>query len=249
MENEIIEILSDAMQEYFGDYEIEELCTRFGLTIEYTGIHPNREKLVKQLVSQKFRANHQKFLETILPKLLNRCEERILNTSWEVNVFDEVMLPQLKKLQNLSGVSNDADLTDHSANRFFTGKAKLADFFSSTKTALTIVDTQVDKTTFDCMERVQKPIRLLVGQSEKDIIDSIAGYLTEFRARGHELELRRHMKLNDRFIIFNGRCWMASCSLVDVDQVTLSIIECLDTKPGVLKEIGRKWREAKVFLK
>jgi len=249
MENEIIEILSDAMGEYFSDYEFEELCTRFGLKIEYAGNHPNRKKLVKQLISQKYRNNHQQFLETILPKLLKRCEERILSTTWEVNVFDEHMLPRLEKLQNLVGGQDNSDLKDQVANHFFTGTAKLADFLSSTKTALTIIDTRVDKTTFDCIERVQKPIRLLVGQSEKDIIDDIGGYLAEFRARGHEIEIRRHFKLNDRVLIFNGRCWMVSCSLVDVDQVTLSIIECVDTKPVVVKEIGRKWREGKVFLK
>lgn len=41
---------------------------------------------------------------------------------------------------------------------------------------------------------------------------------------------------------------MISCSLVEVGQVTLSLIECIDTKPVVVKEIGRKWREAKVVL-
>jgi hypothetical protein len=249
MENETIEILSDAMREYFGDYELEELCTRFGLTIEYMGVHPNRKKLVNQLISQKFRNNHQRFLETIMPKLLHRCEERILGTTWEVNVFDEHMLPQLKKLQNVFDGHDNSDLKDQTANHFFTGKAKLAEFFSRTKTALTIVDTRVDKKTFDCIEGIQKPIRLLVGQSEKDIIDDIDGCLVEFRTRGHELEIRRHFKLNDRFFIFNGRCWMASCSLADLDQMTLSIIECVDTKSVVVKEIGRKWREGKVFLK
>jgi hypothetical protein len=249
MENENIEILSDAIKEYFGDYELEELCTRFGLTIDYMGGHPNRKKLVNLLISQKYRGNHQRFLETILPKLLKRCEERILSTTWEVNVFDEHMLPQLKKLQNFFDGHNHSNLKDQSTNHFFTGKAKLAEFFSSTNTALAVVDTRVDKTTFDCLERVKKPIRLLVGQSEKDVIDDIGGYLAAFRTRGHELEIRRHLKLNDRFFIFNGRCWMASCSLVDVDQVTLSIIECVDTKPVVVKEVGRKWREGKVFLK
>jgi hypothetical protein len=28
----------------------------------------------------------------------------------------------------------------------------------------------------------------------------------------------------------------------------LSIIECVDTKPVVVKEIGRRWREGKVYL-
>jgi hypothetical protein len=159
------------------------------------------------------------------------------------------MLPQLKKLQDLIDGQNTSDLKNQSRNLFFKGKAKLAGFFAGTKTALTIVDTHIDATTFACIEGVKKPIRFLVGQSEKDVIDQISGFLTGFRAGGHELELRRHLQLNDRFFIFNGRCWMASCSLVDLDQSTLSVIECVDTKSVIVKEIGRKWREGKVFLK
>jgi len=249
MEKETIEILSDAMKEYFGDYELEELCSRFGLKIEYDGIHPNHRKLVQQLVAQKYRDNHHRFLETILPKLLKRCEERILNTTWEVNVFDEHMLPQLKRLQNFFDGQHKSDPEEPSANRFFTGKARLAEFLRSTQTALSVVDTRLENTTLDCLQGVRTPIRLLIGQPEKDIIDAIGDSLGAFRARGHEIEIRRHLKLNDRFLIFNGRCWMASCSLADVDQVTLSIIECVDTKPVIIKEIGRKWREGKVFLK
>jgi len=249
MEKETVEILSDAMKEYYGDYELEELCARFGLKIEYEGIHPNHRKLVNQLVTQKYRDSHHRFLETILPKLLKRCEERILNTTWEVNVFDEHMLPQLERLQNFFDGSNKPDPEEQSVNRFFTGTARLAEFLRSTKTALSIVDTRVDKTTFDCLQGVGTPIRLLIGQREKDIIDNIGDSLNGFRAQGHEIEIRWHLKLNDRFLIFNGRCWMASCSLADVDQVTLSIIECVDTKPVVVKEIGRKWREGRVFLR
>ena len=249
MENETIEVLSDAIREYYGDYELEELCARFGLKVEYLGVHPNHKKLVTQLIGQKYRVNHQRFIETVLPKLLNRCEERILNTTWEVNVFDEHMLPQLKRLQNFFSSSNTPAGKEESSNLFFTGRAKLAKFIKSTKTALTIVDTRVGQATFDCVQGVRKPIRLLVGQSEKDVIDDIGDYLAEFRAKGYDIEIRRHLKLNDRFVIFNGRCWMASCSLVDVDQVTLSIIECVDTKSVIVKEIGRKWREARVFLR
>ena len=249
MDNEIIEILSDAMKEYYGAYELEELCSRFGLTLEYSGINPEYKKLVKKLIGQKFRDNHQRFLETILPKLLKRCEDRILNTTWEVNVFDEHMLPQLRKLQNFFDGQNKSEPKKQPSNPFFTGRAKLAKFFSSTQTALTIIDTHINRTTLDCIQGVRTAIRLLVGQSEKDIIDDIGVHLAGFRNSGHEIEIRRHMKLHDRFIIFNGCCWMASCSLVNVDRDTLSLIECVDTKPVVVKEIGRKWREGKVFLK
>ena len=249
MENETIDILADAMREYFGDYELEELCSRFGLALERTGIHPDRKKLVSQLVEQKYRDTHQRFLETVLPKLLKRCEERILNTTWEMNVFDEHMLPQLKKLQNLVGGHNGADLRSQTSNRSFTKRAKLAEFLRTTQTVLAIVDTHADPTTLECLKGVKRPIRLLVGQSEKDIIDDIGEELTRFRQRGHEIEIRRHLRLNDRFHIFNGRCWMASCSLTEVDPVRLCLIECVDTKSAIIKEIGRKWREGKVFLK
>jgi hypothetical protein len=29
--------------------------------------------------------------------------------------------------------------------------------------------------------------------------------------------------------------------------MTLSVIECVDTKEAVVREIGKKWREAKVY--
>jgi len=248
MEKETIEILADAMKEYYGDYELEELCARFGLKIEFNGVHPNHIKLVNQLVVNKYRDNNRKFLETILPKLLQRCEERILNTTWEVNVFDEHMLPQLERLQKFFDGRSGAEPADLSKNRFLTGRGPAAQFLSSTKTALSIVDTQVNQTTLECLDGIRKPIRLLIGQREQDIINDVGNSLAAFRGRGHEIEIRRHLKINDRFIIFNGCCWMASCSLAEVDQTTMSIIECVDTKPVVVKEIGRRWREGKVYL-
>jgi hypothetical protein len=248
METENIEILSDAIKEYFGNYEFDEICSRFGLEIEYQGIHPNRKKLVTGLITRKHRDNNRKFLEVILPKLLRRCEERILNTTWETNIFDEQMLPHLKKLQDFLAGKEKSALQTQSVNRFFTSKEQLIKFLSRAKTVLMIVDTQIGKTTFDCIQRVQTPIRLLTRQTLQDLAANVGGYLAELRTKGHEIETRRHLRLNDRFIIFNGHCWMANCSLVDVGKATLSIIECVDTQPVVVKEIGRKWREAKVYL-
>ncbi len=248
MERENIEVLSDAIKEYFGNYEFDELCNRFGLDIEYLGIHPNRKKLVTGLITGKYRGNNRRFLEVLLPKLLHRCEERISNTTWEVNIFDEQMLPHLKKLQNSLAGKKKSVLQTKSLNRFFTTKEQLIKFLSSSKTVLMIVDTQIGKTTLDCIQRVQTPIRLLTRQTLQDLAANAGGYLAEFRRNGHDIETRRHLKLNDRFIIFNGHCWMANCSLADVGKATLSIIECVDTQPVVVKEIGRKWREAKVYL-
>jgi len=248
MDQEYIEILSDAIKEYLGNYEFDELCGRFGLQIEYQNNHPNRKKLVTELIAQKYRDINRKFLEAILPKLVHRCEERILNTTWEVNIFDEQMLPQLKSMQCfLAGEKNPA-LQTQSENRFFTDKQQVIKFLSSAKTVLMIVDTQIGRTTFDCIQKVQTPVRLLTRQTLQDVAASAGRYLAKLRANGHAIETRRNLKLNDRFIVFNGHCWLANCSLHEVGKATLSIIECLDTKPVVLKEIGRKWREARVYL-
>jgi len=248
MDREYIEILSDAIKEYLGNYEFDELCSRYGLKIEYQNNHPNRKKLVTEVVTRKYRDINRRFLEAILPKLRNRCEERILNTTWEANIFDEQMLPQLKSMQHFLAGEKNCGLQTQAVNRFFTGKQQLIDFFSSAKTVLMIVDTQIGRTTFECIQKVQTPIRLLTWQNLPDLAADTGRYLAESRTTGHNIEIRRNLRLNDRFIIFNGHCWLANCSLVDVGKATLSIIECLDTKPVVLKAIGRKWRQAKVYL-
>jgi hypothetical protein len=248
METENIELLSDAIKEYFGNYELEELCGRFNIEIEHLGANPNHKKLVTGLMADKSRENHRRFLEDMLSKLLRRCEDRILNTTWEVNVFDEHMLPQLKKLQSIVAGNQKSVLRSQAANRFIKEQSQLIKLLGNAKTPLTILDTQIGQATFDSIQMVKTPVRLLIGQSRQDMAVNLNGQLAQLRKQGRDIEVRHHLKLNDRFIIFNGRCWMASCSLIEVGQVTLCMIECVDTKPVVVKEIGRKWREARVFI-
>jgi len=246
MEREYIEILTNAIKEYFGQYEFDELCGRFCLTIEYLGKHPNRKKLAAKLISQN-RGNHRRFLAMIVPKLVRRCEERILNNTWEVNIFDEQMLPQLKSLQKFLAGQKKSDDRAKLMNLNFTAKEQLYQFMSKCKTVLTIVDMKIGQTTFDCLSKVQTPIRLLTRQTPRDDAAHIAGHIDEFRKNGHKIEARRLVRLNDRFIVFNGRCWVANRSLVDVGRAALSLIECVDTQSLIVKDIGRRWREARVY--
>jgi len=248
MEAENIETLSDAIREYFGNYELEELCGRFNIAIEHQGVNPDHKKLVTGLIADKSRENHRKFLEEILSKLLRRCQDRILNTTWEVNVFDEHMLPQLKKLQNLIAGHRSTTQRSQTANRFIKEPNELINLLGHAKTPLTIIDTRIGQATFDSIQLVKTPVRLLIGLSQQEMEANTDGQLARLRKQRREIEARCHPKLNDRFLIFNGRCWMVSCSLMEVGQVMLGMIECVDTKAVVIKEIGRKWREAKVFL-
>jgi len=247
MEREYIEVLTSAITEYFGQYEFDELCGRFCLTVEYLGKSPNRKKLVTKLITQ-IRGNNRRFLEMIVPKLVRRCEQRILNNTWEVNIFDEQMLPQLKSLQKFLADKKKSDNRTKSVNLKFTANEQLNQFMSKCKTVLTLVDMQIGKTTFDCLKKVQTPIRLLTRQTRRDVAAKIEGYIDEFRKKGHKIETRRLMSLNDRFIVFNGRCWLANRSLNDVGKAPLTLIECVDTQTLIVKEIGRRWREANALL-
>lgn len=247
MEREYIEVLTSAITEYFGQYEFDELCGRFCITIEYLGKHPNRKKLVTKLISQ-IHGNNRRFLEMIVPKLVRRCEQRILNNTWEVNIFDEQMLPQLKSLHKFLADKKKSDNRTKSVNLNFTAKEQLHQFMSKCKTVLTLVDMQIGKTTFDCLKKVQTPIRLLTRQARQDVAANVEGYIDEFRKDGHKIETRRLLRLNDRFIVFNGRCWLANRSLVDVGKATVTLIECVDAQTLIVKEIGRRWREAKEYL-
>jgi len=247
MERQYIEILTNAIQEYFGNYEFDQLCGRFCLTVEFLGKNPNRQKLATKLITQN-RDNNRKFLEVIIPKLVRRCEDRILNSTWDVNMFDEQMLPQLKSLQNFLAEKKPPQTQTKLVNLNFTAEEQLAQFMSKCKTVLTLVDRQIGKTTFECLKKVQTPIRLLIRQNNEDVAASIEGLVDEFRKNGHEIETRCLLRLHDRFIIFNGRCWLANRSLVDVGKATLSLIECVDTQSLIVKEVARRWREANVYL-
>jgi hypothetical protein len=184
----------------------------------------------------------------IVPKLVRRCEERILNNTWEVNIFDEQMLPQLKSLHKFLADQKKSDNRTKSVNLKFTAKEQLDQFMSKCKTVLTLVDMQIGRTTFDCLKKVQTPIRLLTRQTRPDVAAKIEGYIDEFRKNGHKIETRRLLRLNDRFIVFNGRCWLANRSLADVGKSALTLIECVDTQSLIVKEIGRRWREANAYL-
>ena len=214
MEQENIEILTDAIKEYFGNYELEELCGRFNVEIEHLGVNPNHQKLVTGLMADTSRENHRRFLEDILSKLLRRCEDRILNTTWEINVFDEHMLPQLKKLQSIINGHQKATVGVKSANRFIKEQSQLIKLLGTAKTPLTILDTEIGLATINIIQMVKTPVRLLIGQNQQDIATNLDGKMIELRKQGRDIELRHHLKLNDRFIIFNGRCCMTSCSLL-----------------------------------
>jgi hypothetical protein len=247
MSTKAIEILSDAIKEYYGNYELEDLCNQFNVEVDFLGVNLNHVKLANDLVHLD-RHGHRRLLTRLLQDLVQRCDQRILNSTWESNVFDEQMKPQLKKLQLLLVKDKKPVQVVEAKSYHFKAISEAQKFFGSAKTAITLVDTQFGSTTFECLENVKHPLRLLTSREPKALADGFDGILKSFCSSCPDVEIRRHVMLQDRYIFFNGRCWMASASLDTTGSKTVSLIECIDLKAAVAREIERKWREAEKYI-
>ncbi len=247
MATKAVEILSDAIKEYYGNYELEELCNAYNVEVDYLGVNLNHLKLANKLV-EKNDYNHLKLLNKLLQDLVQRCNQRILNTTWESNVFDEQMEPQLKKLQFLLSKEQKPVQIAEPKNYHFKDKSELIKFLSIAKTALTLVDTRLGSNTFECLKNVAHPIRLLTSREQQALADGFDDILRKYCSTRPNVEVRRHVMVHDRYIFFNGRCWLASGSLDSIDSRPLNVIECIDAKSAIARTIERKWREAQKHL-
>ena len=242
-----IEILTDAMKEYYGNYELEELCDQFNIDVDYLGVNLNHVKLANSLVSHND-FGHQQLLSKLLQDLVQRCDQRILNSTWESNVFDEQMKPQLKKLQLLLAHNKKPVQIAEAKNYRLKTISDTIKFFSTAQTAVTLVDTQFGSTTFECFKEVQHPLRLLTSRESQALAAGFDAILKSFCSSCPDVEIRRHIMIHDRYIFFNGRCWMASSPLDTIESTPVSVIESIDLKAAVAREIERKWREAEKYI-
>jgi hypothetical protein len=247
MDTKAVEILSDAIKEYYGNYELEELCNAYNVEVDYLGVNLNHAKLANQLV-EKNDYSHRKLLDKLLNDLVQRCNQRILNTTWESNVFDEQMQPQLKKLQILLSKEREPVQIVEPKNYHFRDKSELIKFLGKAKTAVTLVDTRLGSNTFECLKDVKHPIRLLTSRESQALADGFDDILRSYCSTCPDVEIRRHVMVHDRYIFFNGRCWLASACLEAIDSRPLNVIECIDAKSAIARTIERKWREAQKHL-
>jgi hypothetical protein len=247
MGTKAVEILTDAIKEYYGNYELEELCNQFNVDVDYLGVNLNHVKLASNLVSHNDYA-HQQLLIKLLQDLMQRCDQRILNSTWESNVFDEQLKPQLKKLQLLLSKDKKPVQIAEAQNYRFKAISDAIKFFSSAQTAVTLVDTRFGSTALECLKNVQHPLRLLTNREPKALAAGFDAILKRFCSSCQDVEIRRHVMVHDRYIFFNGRCWMASSSLDTIQSKPMGVIECIDVKSAIAREIERKWREAEKYI-
>ena len=247
MEKDTVDLLSDAIKEYYGNYELEELCNKYNVEIEYLGVNPNHVKLADRLVKAND-SNHRRLLEKLVSDLMERCNDRILNTTWESNAFDEQMLPHLKRLRYFLNKNKEPESKVEIGNQFFSSRSEVRNFLGRAKAPVTLIDSQIGATTLMCLDGVKHKIRLLSSSDHEAIEGGFLEKFKKFRLSGHEIEIRRHVMIHDRYVFLNGRCWLTSCSLNEAGSYAMSVIESIDAKSAIAKIVEHKWREAKVLV-
>ncbi len=248
MNNDSIEMIADAMKEYYTNYEIDDLCKQFDIEIDYRGADPDYLKLAQNLSETTGLHNTQRFFKALLPDLLKRCNERVANSTSEDFIYHQQMVRQIEDFQLLVREQKGEAKAKTHDSFIFSAKTEVQTYFSTAKTDVLIVDPWIGVGTLDCVVGVKSQIRLLTGKSPDSFQQGFEATLKRFRKKIPNISIRLYKPLQDRFIVFNEKCWVAGASLKDAGAKTLSLIEIKDNKQPILREIARKWGEAEDFF-
>lgn len=248
---ELVPVLADSLETYYTLEELQELSTIFEVALEYEKPFleqkPAYMTLARKMISEVEIGNNRRFLETVVPNLITRCSARIANTSWQQREHHEQMRPRVARLQELliPGLPTEISVSE---SHPFTAKSRLRELLEEAQTAVTVVDAYIGIGTLDCLRSIRHPVRILTGQRDNSIEKEFDRALKEFRDEGHVVEIRRHTKLHDRYILFNDRCWLVGSSLKDAGKKILNVIECVDSKQVIVADIEQKWVGATEYV-
>ncbi|QIF02491.1 hypothetical protein [Roseimicrobium sp. ORNL1] len=250
MSKHLVPILADAMRAYYTGDELHELFGLFDSELEWDHSRgePAHIAIAKRLVTQMEHANNRRILEALMPSLFVRCSEMIAKTSWERRDFHEEMSKRLEKLRPLlDGPTTPIEISVSDAKPF-TAKSEIRDLVAQSEGPILLVDAYIGINTLDCFRDVAHSIRILTGQQRQSIETSFDAAARDFLAEGRVLEIRRHSKLHDRYLIFNDRCWLVGGSIKDAGKKALNVIECIDSKGAIVADAETKWKEATAYM-
>ena len=244
MNLEFIPTLADAIKYYYEDRELEDLCSAFSVAVDRGAYMA----LARKLITEVDFANNRRLLGVLVASLINRANKCVVDTVYvPQQLFHEKMVEGLHSIESAlleAGIPEEVTVPE---SRPFTAKSHAREFLGKAETILTVVDNYVGLGTLDCLRDVSQPIRLLTGNHDQAIENGFSRALAAFRTEGFSVEVRRHPRLHDRYILFNDRSWLVGSSLKDAGKKQLNIIECVDTKAAIVHEVERKWSEAEVF--
>ena len=250
MNPENIKILADGVKEYFSQYELEDLCRRLDIGIEYSGTSPNLRQLAGDILSDPHSIPNRRFLNTVLGELKKRCQEQVQNATREDNLYHQQMSLQLDQLsQSLKQhLPEDHEFQEVTPKPSRSPRSSLVEFFSQAQTTVTIMDADPAAGTLDCLREVGLPIQLLTTYPPSGFDKGFIRTLKFFRDRDKKIELRLFNSLHDVIVSFNHRCWLFASPLKDASKATRSVIEIIDSREAVVDVVRNKWQRAELLI-
>jgi hypothetical protein len=246
LDSKYITILADATKFYYKNSELSNLYKAFEINLPVYPFYPVLQHVpwARSLIQNVEQGNNRRFLLALVSSLISRARERVADTSWGKREHHQSMLDLLTPLQSElqeGGLPSEITVSE---GKPFTAKSEAREFLGQAETEVTIVDNWVGAGTLDCLRDIKQQVKLLTGQHAGSLADGFERILQDFRAEGHSIEVRRHPRLHDRYILFNNRCWLAGSSLKDAGKKEFNIIEIIDSKTPIEDEVLRKWNEA-----
>jgi hypothetical protein len=241
-----ITILADATKSYYTDPELMELTDGFGLDFSYNfNTGAQHVAWARSLIRAVEHGNNRRFLISLVTSLLSRALEGVAHARGDERrqhhqSMVDLLTPLESKLE-AGGLPNELSVPEGNP---FTAKSECRELLGQAETEVTIVDNWVGIGTLDCLREVKQFVKVLTGQHASSLADGFERALQDFKAEKHLVEVRRHPKLHDRYILFNNRCWLAGSSLKDAGKKSLNIIEVLDSKALIQAEVTKKWDES-----
>jgi hypothetical protein len=249
MDPENVKNLADALKDYFSQYELEDLCRRFGVVLNYSGTSPNLRRLAGDILSNPQADQNRQFLHTLISELLERCQEQIQNTTREDNLYHKQMILQLNQLkQSLSPDKAGAPVPESLPESGASIRSNLAEFFGRADTAVTVVDADSAAGTLDCLQKVAHPIRLLTKEPSGGFDQNFIRVLKTLNERGKTIEMRLHPDIHDRVILFDHRCWLAGGPLKDAANASFTLIEVIDNRDAISDHVENLWQAAEMLI-
>jgi hypothetical protein len=249
MDPENVSNLEDALKDYFSQYELEDLCRRFGVVLTYSGTSPNLRRLAGDLLSNPQTDQNRQFLHTLIGELLKRCREQIQNTTREDNLYHKQMILQLDQLKlSLSPEKEGAPALEGFPEPGASIRSNLTEFFARAATAVTVVDADPAAGTLGCLQKVVHPIRLLIKEPKGGFDQNFVRVLKTLTERGKTIEMKLHPDIHDRVILFDRRCWLAGGPLKDAADTLPPLIEVIDNRDAISDRVEAMWLAAEWLI-
>jgi hypothetical protein len=241
---ESIPALADVIDEYLSQADLAAHCALFEVEPPSDGYTINCIDLARMLAFESEHGNNRRLLNSLIETTKTRCMNRIARTTFERREYHEQQLERISTVERqLAESAAPAELTVPAAKPF-TAQSELRRMLSTAETPVTVVDNYVGPGTLDCLVDVDQEIRLLTGAHAESIKEGFDRAVAAFSAEGRTIEVRRHAGLHDRYVAFNGRCWLVGSSIKDAGKKDFNLIEVIGSRETILADIDAKWSEA-----